>query len=257
MTCTTARSLVGSLLLLHLFAALASGQATRSSMVATNLGQGFMIDIPGDWTITGRGVLNQAFAQRSSAYLSDVLHLKDARPTDLPYATVEQIGYRGMTSPTATQQQQLAQMVADYYATAFSPPSKADRPPLFKSATVSPVVYDASNRRFTFSVVVKYDLIGEQHVDVAGCFGTTLFVVTSIWTDGDYYDANRPALIAMRDSLRLGSPPARDAAGAAFKRTAQVVTGVVVLALVGVQVMVVLKQPRERRAEAQRLLSGN
>lgn len=239
-----------------MLASVAASPATRPTLVSTNLGQGFMIDIPSDWTMAGRSVIGQAFAQRSGSYLSDVLHLKGARPTDLPYATVEQIGYSGMINPPATQQHQLAQMVADYYATAFTPPSKADRPPLFKSATVTPVAFDPVSRRFTFGVTVKYDLIGDQRVEVAGCFGTTMFVVTSIWTDADYYDANRPALLAMRDSLRLGTPPAQAAASVVLKRTAQIGVAALVLALVAVQVMILLKNRREKRLAEERVLSG-
>ncbi len=233
---------------------LGAGPATQPATNTIRLYMGFMIDVPADWTSSG-GIAAQGFARRAGAHLSDILHPKGSRPTDMPYATVEQVGYTGFVNPTATQQQQMAQQVADYYATAFNPPSKADRPPMFKSASVSPVSYDPLTRRFTFSVVAKYDMLPNRHIEVSGIFTPTMFCLVAIWSEADYYDANRPAILAMRDSLRTGTPPApAQVVGVVFKRTAQFGVAAVVLALVAVQVYILLKSRRERRAEEARVL---
>lgn len=234
------------------------GQTTQPAMSTTALMKGFLIDIPADWRPVPRELLSPAYSNRAGAAVNHAFHLAGSRPTDLPYATVEYLWYGGgMTNPTATQQAQLAQQVAAYYSTAFNPPSKADRPPLFKKATVTPVSFDPANRRFTFSVVAKYDMLPDVHVEVSGCFGNDMFTICSIWSDDTYHDANKSKLLAMRDSIRLGTKPVpMNQAGAMFKRTAQVAGAVAVLALVGIQVWVLLKNRRERRAEEERLLSS-
>ena len=123
-------------------------------MQTVEVGNGFLLDIPVNWLRTQQALLSTAFTKRSGSTLIDSFHLQGSRPTDIPYATLEQLGYGGLVNPTLTQQQQLAQQVATYYATAFNAPSNANRPPLFKSAKVTPVVFDSANRRFSFSVVV-------------------------------------------------------------------------------------------------------
>jgi hypothetical protein len=235
----------------------ARAQTSQPTFTTIDLGHGFLIEVPTNWSRAPQAILPSAFNPRAGAAVSDVFHLTGSRPTDLPYATMEIIDYGGgFSNPTATQQQQLAQQVADYYATAFNPPSRADRPPLFKSAKVTPVTVDTANSRFTFSVIVKYDMIGEQHIDVSGAFGPSLMMLSSIWSDGTYYDANKPSVIAMRDSLRLGSvAKAPMKAGAIIKLTVQAAGVLVILALVIVQAYVLLKARRDRRAEEARFLS--
>lgn len=229
---------------------------TLPVMKTVDLGDGFVMEIPADWVATTRAALSAAFATRAGATLTDAFHPPGSRPTDLPYATVEQLRYAGLRNPTATQQRELADQILTYYQTAFNPPSRADRPPSFKSAIVSPLVFDSINRRFHFSVVAKYDLIPDRTIDVAGCFGPSGFTIVTVWCEADDRTTHLPAIVAMRDSIRLGTPVVKPATpGVILKRTAQIGGVLLIVVVVGVQVLVIWRERQQRRADMQRIFS--
>lgn len=254
----TRKRIVLNALLLAFLVAQAPAQSTKPSTPnVVDLGQGFLIDLPPGWVRTGGPVVSSAFTPRSGGGISDILHPAGSRPTDLPYSVAETVVYGGgLLNPTQTQQRQMVDQVANFYTTAFNPPSKADRPPAFKSAKVSPVNFDPTSGRYSFTVVAKYDLVGDFVIEVSGAFGPRVFLVNAIWTDADYHQDHAAMILAMRDSVRLGSLPTKAAqAGAAVKRTAQIAVAAVIIALIVIQAMILLKSRRERRAEELRLLA--
>ena len=81
-------------------------------------------------------------------------------------------------------------------------------------------------------------------------------MLSSIWSDSDYFNANTPSLLAMRDSIRLGTPMvARNAPGVLLKRGAQVGGVALLVLIVVIQVVVLYRERKERLAERARLLS--
>ena len=136
---------------------------------ATDIGNGCVIDLPAGWKAAAGLAVDQAFLQRSGALLLAAYHPEGSRPTDLPYALVEH--FAASKNVTNAEQDQIAEIVRSYYTTAVRPPSKADRSAGWKRATVTPVVHDYRNRRFSFRATIQYEVGGTHHVEVACAFG--------------------------------------------------------------------------------------
>ena len=246
-------------LLLALFATQAHAQTAAPppappAPVVTDAGDGCVIDLPANWTRSGELVTQQGFLRRADATLVATFHPIGSRPTDLPFALLEQ--FRTLQNPTQAEQAEAAEMVRSYYLTAIRPPSKADRSAGWKRATVTPVVHDYRNRRFSFRATVHYDVGGDYHVEVAGAFGLRGAAVISTWYDDATKVTHGKEIASIPASLRLaaGTPPLSP--GQRLKRVAQVAGVVLIVLVAGVQAFVLIRERRQRRQEELALEQG-
>ncbi|RYG87464.1 hypothetical protein EON77_02110 [bacterium] len=213
-----------------------------------DLDHSLQVDLPADWRRGDARLAGQAFNTYVSRGVVDAIHPVGSRMTDLPYGVVD-VTTRYAGVPTPAMQDDYAATLAEGYGSAINPPSKSDRPPSWKRSKVSSVRHDYTNRRFEFDATVTYDFVGDLHVRVVGVFNAKDFAVLTLWSDDAYDKARGGELDAIRRSFRFAlaaTPP--PSMKEAFLSKTRWLMGFVIAAVVGLQVWVLVRERRERRA---------
>lgn len=223
---------------------------------ARQLGPPLAIDLAPGWKVGERALAEQTFNTRVNTYVSNAIHLTGSRMSDMPYGLVDAEDWPTPGLPNAAQQRAIADAVAEYFRTPLTPPSKAERSPAWKRAKLSPIRYDPANNRFSFDATITYDFDGDRHVNVCGLINADGMFVLGIWSDAAYHQQNGPALAAMRDSFRFtsGNVNPIESAKQSFLSKTRWLVGFILIAVVVVQVVVLVRERRERRAEREALI---
>lgn len=245
---------MGLLLLLRILlclVALAVPCAAQTTATTTiDFFRDLQVDVPADWQRGDERLVGQAFAPVLGRVLISSIHPAGSRMADRPYGVVDVTSpYQGL--PTIAMQNEWAEMIAGGYASAINPPSKSDRPPSWKKSKVSPVRHDYVNGRFEFDATITYDFIGDLHVRVAGAFNDKHFGTLTLWSDAAYDEKHAAELDAIQRSFRFssgGASPVALSMKEKFLSRTRWVVGFLIAGVVGLQIWVLVRERRERRA---------
>jgi hypothetical protein len=236
----------------------ASAASAQTPPPGRPLAEPLAIDLAPGWIVGDRALANQAFTTRMGTGLADVLHPLGSRMSDSPYALIDFEHWRTPGLPNGNQQRTMADAVAGYFKTPLSPPSKAERSPAWKKGKVGTIAYDPANNRFRFDATITFDFDGDRHVNVQGLFHPKGLYVLAVWSDDAYHQQHGPALAAMRDSFRFttGNVNPIESAKQSFLSKTRWFVGFIVVAVVAAQVVILVRERRQRRAERERLLDS-
>lgn len=216
--------------------------------VPMELSERVIADMPPDWVRTPEFVRRNGFLEHTGSSLVSTFFRQGARPTDLPYLTLEY--FRQNRNPTQAEQEEAAEIVRSYYLTAIRPPSKADRAAGWKRATVTPIVYDFVKGTFNFHATIYFDSGGDYQVDVSGIYDQDNTVVLSAWSDASS-KADAPVLAAILDSVRYRVPVAPTLSfQEQLVHLAKIAGVLLILLVVGIQLYVFVRERQQRRGDA-------
>lgn len=229
--------------------------ATAQTTLPANDDGTVVLDVPAGWVKSSDLATSSGFRARPDATLVASFHPDGARPTDLPYALLEHFS-DAVPATTLTNMGASADFVAAYYATALDPPSKADRAGTWKDATVSKPILDLTHRYFTFRATIRYEGgIGGKatyYVSVVGHWEGSAMTVLSTWSDDDARTKHGAAINLLSTNAMHDNTAAAVPVVSFEQRAVQLakISGVLlILFIVGVQVFVIVKERRQRRAE--------
>jgi hypothetical protein len=222
--------------------------AQTAGTTTIDLVRELQVDVPAGWVRGDPRIVGQAFANAMGRSVEEAIHPSGSRVTDRPYGVVDLSSpYVGV--PSVAMQNDWAAKLAEGYASAIGPPSKSDRPPSWKKSKVSSIRHDYVNSRFEFDATITYDFIGDLHVRVAGVFNADHFGVLTLWSDAAYDDRHAAELTAIQRSFRFGpgaAPPV--SMTEVFLSRTRWVMGFVIAGVVALQIWVLVRERRERRA---------
>lgn len=246
------RLILNIFLLVLAIAHVASAQTTQPANADASL----IVAMPKGWVKSSDLSTMAGLRHKSDSTLIATFHPEGSRPTDLPYALLESIP--APTNASVNGLTASGDRLAAYFSAAIDPPSKADRPGTWKSAIVSKPQYFIANAFFTFRATIKYEggINGNvtYFVSVIGNFTPEKTTLLTIWTD----DAGRStqgeaiellAAKGLRENIPAANVPPPVSIRQRMTTIAKISGILLILFVVGVQLLVVWRERRQRRAE--------
>lgn len=244
--------LIALLLVVAIASQAFAARGTAPSTIKADAAGNVMLDLPDGWIKSSDAATLAGFKGRTDSELIATFHPEGSRPTDMPYALLERL--MGTSGGVFKNPYQAADVAAAYYTSAIDPPSKADRAGTWKSSTVSKPVWNGTF--FSFRATIRYEggINGNAtyYVNVLGSYVDEQALLLSTWADDEARASHTAALNAFADNA-LHPPIAKTAPTVSFQerltRMAKIAGVILILFVIGVQLFVLLRERKQRRAE--------